>query len=95
MGLTMKTFLVCLGPHDCSSESYQRICNHIVAHYGRAMNGFRCGWVLTSDHTADYIRDGILLAAGHLDKLIVAKIGDEAAWHGLNPLDADWLIEQL
>ena len=88
----MKTYFVFLGPHDCSDEFHDKITRHVAERYASSLSRLRCAWVVVAAESADEIRDGIISVIGPTEKLLVARAGTEAAWHGFNALDSEWLL---
>jgi len=52
-------------------------------------------WIVTSSGPADEVRDQLTDLLREGDALIVISAGSEAAWVGLEPPAADWLLEHF
>jgi hypothetical protein len=52
-------------------------------------------WIVESEATADEIRDAVSAHLPEEDALIVFGVGEQAAWRGLSPNQADWLADHL
>ena len=50
--------------------------------------------LIRSDRTADEIRDAFQRSA-RSSKILVIEAGNQAAWSGFNPIDADWMLNRL
>ena len=50
--------------------------------------------LVRSDRTADEIRDAFQETT-RWSKILVIEAGDQAAWSGFNPIDADWMLNRL
>ncbi len=59
----------------------------------RMVFGSAC--LLRTSMTADGLRDHLSRKFPQAGKILVVQAGEEAAWSGLNPIDADWLLERL
>jgi hypothetical protein len=52
-------------------------------------------WIIEASQTAVQIRDGLLSCLDQNDKLMVAHLSGEAAWHGYSDKIGQWLKGRL
>lgn len=52
-------------------------------------------WIVISTLTSSQIRDRLVKHIDANDKLLVAKLAGEAAWHGLDEQCSKWLKDNL
>jgi hypothetical protein len=52
-------------------------------------------WIVQSDRTSDEIRDALMSCLNLGDALLVVGAGQDAAWAGFKPAEADWLVEHI
>jgi hypothetical protein len=52
-------------------------------------------WLVVSSRTAYSIAEELRKQLDHNDKLLVTKVGDDAAWYGMPEEVGDWLSDQL
>ncbi|MCT4451993.1 SinR family protein [Lactiplantibacillus plantarum] len=75
---------------DGSNEHYEELTNAIKSLGGWANLTKSC-WCVTSDLSAKDIRNHLVKIVNRNDKLFVAKLSGEAAWHGLTENVRLWL----
>ena len=78
-------------PGQKYDELYKRI-KDVKLDGGRPMQSM---WMITSNHTAEQIRDHLLGALDSNDKLMVNVATAPAAWYGLSAEWSGWLLTQL
>lgn len=78
---------------DESSSDYKRLIEKIKAYPNWAKLQYSA-WILRSEKSAKTIRDELLAHMDSNDRLFVAKLTGEAAWHN-SICKNDWLMSNL
>ena len=90
----MTTYAISYDLHKKDGFDYTNLIDAIKA-YPNWCHHLESDWVVTSDKTAEQIRDDLLRHIHKDDKLIVFKLAREAAWYGLSDKISDWLKNNL
>jgi hypothetical protein len=75
-------------------RNYEVIFERIEA-YGAWCHALDCGWLVSTEQSAEEIRNDLLQVVDDDDSLLVTRLSGEAAWYGFVPSVSKWLKTQL
>lgn len=79
---------------DDPGQNYGKLIERIKSYPGYAKLTESC-WCVTSNSSSQDIRDDLNSVVDSNDKVFVAKLTGEAAWHGLGDENSRWLKRNL
>lgn len=89
----MTSYIVSYDLH-AEGQNYECLYKKLDA-YSTRWHVQRSVWVIVTNETAKDIRNNLVSCLDSNDKLLVAKLSGEAAWHGYDQKIANWIKQNL
>lgn len=84
----MKSYIACYDLH-VPGQKYEEV-KSIIASYPSSLAIQQSVWVVTSELTADQIRDSVYSTLDDGDVLLVTEMGPDASWANYNEEFSSW-----